>query len=80
MINVRIIHDEREHAQIGKCENCGKDGVRGRRVEAFGVAGESRGYYFICFDCEKPKITWSKDGRIRTTPAIAFEKAQKGSG
>jgi len=64
-----IIYDERQHVELGKCENCNRKHVKGRRKEAFGMFGESRGFYFICFDCSGPEITWRhRDGRVITSP------------
>ncbi len=72
---MNVLYDEREHVQIGKCENCGKENVRGRRKEAHGMFNESRGFYFFCFDCIGPEITWRHaDGRTIVTTVKFGEK------
>jgi hypothetical protein len=40
----------------GTCENCHKEQIDVRKVKAIGHAGESRGYYDVCFQCIKPVI------------------------
>ena len=60
--------DEYETYQIGTCENCGRDNVKVRRVESFGMAKESRGFYNLCFDCVGPKVFWKKGGRRMESP------------
>jgi len=75
---MEVIYDEREHVVLGKCENCQRENVGGRRKEAFGMFGESRGFYFICFECIAPEITWRhKDGRVITTPTQFEEQTRE---
>jgi len=62
-----LVDDDRTHASTGKCENCERDGVLVRPVEAFGWLGESRGYHRICFDCFKPRVTWRPRGEHAKT-------------
>ena len=68
-----VIDDERDHPSIGRCDNCGRDGVQTRRVEAIDrFHGRSRGWYWICFDCFAPRITWrprSDSPRVFVSPA-----------
>lgn len=47
-------------ADIGRCENCGRSGVRVRSVQAVGWLRESRGFYRVCFDCFGPCVWWQK--------------------
>jgi len=61
-----IIEDERDRGYMDVCENCGKTAL-GRRVEAIGFAGESRGFFFICFICFRPRITWRPRGEHSRT-------------
>jgi len=64
------ITDERDHGQMGVCENCKKEAL-GRHIEVFGWMRESRGFYFICFDCFGPRITWrprGKHAKVYTSP------------
>lgn len=57
-----ILTDERNDAQVGTCENCGKS-ASGRFVESFGHGrGSNRGFYFICFECFGPRIKWTDRG------------------
>ena len=47
-----------EQSYMGTCENCGKENVRVRRIEAIGMFKESRGHYDLCFKCVGPQILW----------------------
>ena len=64
-----IIEDDRSIAEIKECSNCKRLSV-GRNVEAVGMMNESRGWFFLCFDCWKPRVHWKKSetGEIWHTP------------
>jgi len=58
-----------DEAFIGTCENCKRENVTVRRVKAIGMFNEPRGYFDICFECQRPEIYWTtKDGRQMHTP------------
>ena len=57
-----------DEAFTGTCENCRKENVKVRRIEAKGMFGETRGYYNICFECIGPQITFKSRGRTFTAP------------
>jgi hypothetical protein len=63
---MRIIRDDREHAYTKTCENCGRE-ASGREIEAVGYSGEGRGWFFVCFGCFAPRITWKPRGRHAKT-------------
>ena len=66
-----IVKDERVDCQIGCCEQCGILS-KGRKVKATGLFGESRGYFFLCFNCFGPRIHWKytpNSTRVYSTPA-----------
>lgn len=69
-----IVEDERNimnaGESIGICIDCGKTKV-GRQVKTSGMLNTDRGYYFVCFDCLKPRIFWRKEpgGRLYNSPA-----------
>lgn len=52
--------DERKIGELGTCENCKQSHKIGRFVKAVGFNQESRGNFFICFDCFRPRIYWKK--------------------
>ena len=60
--------DKYETYQMGTCENCKRENVKIRKVEAFGFARESRGFYDICFDCMAPRVFWKKGGLLMKSP------------
>jgi len=54
-----------DEAFIGTCENCGRQNVKVRRIEAVGMFREKRGYFNICFECFGARTyTKTKDGRV----------------
>lgn len=69
-----IVKDERQYIDknSGECEQCHKT-APGRKVEigasAFGGAG--RGWYFLCYECWKPRIFWkpSQNSEVNESPA-----------
>ena len=67
MTRIEIVDDDRDHAFIGTCRNCGRSGVKCRTVRAVGFDQETRGYFDICFNCFGPQITWRTDGRYSGT-------------
>lgn len=65
--------DEFETYQIGTCENCHKENVKIRRIEAFSMFARasresSRGFYNICFECFGPRVKFRSRGRIFYAP------------
>jgi len=61
--------DKYETYQIGTCENCEREGVKIRRVEATSwLSRASRGWHNICFDCIGPRVFWKKGGRTIESP------------
>jgi len=66
-----------DEAFFGKCDNCGRENVKVRRIEAIGMFNESRGFFDICFECQRPEIFWTtKDGRNMRTP-MSDEQIEK---
>ena len=57
-----------DKAFIGKCDNCKKENVKVRRVEAKGMFRESRGYFNICFECVKPVVYTKVRGKWVESP------------
>lgn len=59
---VKILYDERNHTDVRRCEHCGEE-KEGRRIQVggtmFSKMEESRGYYFICFDCFGARVKWT---------------------
>lgn len=55
---------------VGVCENCLQE-KPARRVEAFGMVRESRGWYILCFDCFGPQMWWRENsgGKVWMSPA-----------
>ena len=61
--------DRYETYSIGTCENCNREGVKVRKVEAFDTFHKgSRGFYNICFSCIGPRVFWKKGGRTIESP------------
>ena len=62
-----------DHANIGTCENCHKENVKVRKIEAYGMFGSAnRGFYNICFECFKPRVKFrGRDGRNYESPVDA---------
>lgn len=69
-----IEQDERTILRAGKnislCVDCETEKV-GRHVKVDGMLKTERGYYFICFECLKPRVFWRKNlgGRLFNSPA-----------
>ena len=61
--------DRYETYSIGTCENCGREDVKIRKVEAKSwLSKASRGFYNICFDCVGPRVFWKKGGVTMESP------------
>ena len=65
--------DKYETYNIGTCENCLKENVRVRKIEAFSMFARasrdsSRGFYNICFECFGPRVTFRSRGQIFHAP------------
>ena len=60
--------DKYETYQIGTCEDCGRENVKVRPVEAFSMFARpsresSRGFYKLCFKCFGPRVTFTSRGK-----------------
>ncbi len=73
---MRIIKDERTIEAVDLCENCNKE-KKGRRVKAYGLHKESRGYYFLCFDCFQPRVFWRPRGKYSKVISTPIRKDKK---
>jgi len=60
--------DEYETYYIGTCENCHKEKVKIRPIMAMGMFKEDRGWYQICFECFRPRVTWSDKRGVFISP------------
>lgn len=74
-----ILSDERDIATENICENC-RNLRLGRQVQAVGYNRESRGYYFICFDCFAPRVQWQANGRHAKTYWSPVATAERTNG
>ena len=73
---VIVVDDDRKRGLTGMCENCGRDNVLVRPVQSVGWLNEPRGYYKLCFDCFRPRISWrprGKHAQIYTSPVCEEE-------
>ncbi len=74
---VRILKDERKDSSVKECEHCGCV-KEGRCVKVGGVMfqnmEESRGSFFICFDCFAPRIKWEHYNEVRWNPVEVENK------
>ena len=73
---MNIISDERNITTVGMCEQCHKEKC-GRRVQSFGYSQESRGWFFLCFDCFGPRIFWRENANSREMCTPVFAVPQK---
>jgi hypothetical protein len=71
--------DEIETGYLGTCENCHKENVMVRKIEAYGAFGSGmRGYYQICFECFKPRVKFKgSDGKTYNAPITTEEHTTK---
>jgi len=69
--------DEYETFWTGTCDNCNRDGVLVRRVEATGMFKEPRGFYNICIDCFKPRVKWSNKRGTFYSPTNKYRVGDK---
>ena len=65
--------DEYETYQIGTCENCLKESVRVRKIQAFSTfvsasPESSRGWYNLCFECFGPRVKFWSEKRQYEAP------------
>lgn len=69
--------EEIESGYLGTCENCHKENVMVRKIEAYGAFGSGmRGYYNICFECFKPRVSFKgSGGRTYHSPQTTEERA-----
>ena len=57
-------NDKYETYQIGTCEDCGRENVKVRPVEAYSwMSRASRGFYKLCFKCFGPRVTFTSRGK-----------------
>ncbi len=75
---MNIISDERDITTVSMCEQCHVEKC-GREVQSFGYSQESRGWFFLCFDCFGPRIFWreNENSREMYTPISAISKSKK---
>ncbi len=70
--------DEFETYNVGTCENCLKEKVKVRKVEAFSMFARasretSRGFYNLCFECYGPQVTFRSRGQKFHAPTNIIE-------
>ena len=72
--NKKTERSDLEDAFIGTCQNCHKENVKVRRVEAKGLFNETRGFYDVCFACFAPQVYTKVRGRIVQSPMETEER------
>ena len=66
---------EYESFTVGTCENCKREHVKIRPIEAMGMFKEPRGWYQICFDCFGPRVKWSDKTGTYFSPTDKISEA-----